>query len=61
MINLETISIQDNLFQVYRKLKDNEKWDSTLLKKLWNCTHVFRHNGMLYVCREIETINYQQL
>ena len=60
MINREVISVRGELYLVYRQLKDESKWDVDILKKLWNCTHAFRNDGMLYMCREIETINYQE-
>jgi len=60
MINREVISVKGELYLVYRQLKDESKWDVDILKKLWNCTHAFRNNGILYMCREIETINYQE-
>ena len=60
MINREVISVREELYLVYRQLKDESKWDIDILKKLWNCTHAFKNNGILYMCREIETINYQE-
>ena len=60
MINREVISVKGELYLVYRQLKDESKWDVDILKKLWNCTHAFRNDGILYMCREIETINYQE-
>ena len=60
MINREVISVKGELYLVYRQLKDESKWDVDILKKLWNCTHAFRNGGILYMCREIETINYQE-
>jgi hypothetical protein len=61
MINRKVISVKGELYLVYRQLKDESKWDVDILKKLWNCTHAFRNDGILYMCREIETINYQEL
>lgn len=60
MINREVINVKGELYLVYRQLKDESKWDVDILKKLWNCTHAFRNDGILYMCREIETINYQE-
>ena len=60
MINREVISVRGELYLVYRQLKDESKWDVDILKKLWNCPHAFKNNGILYMCREIETINYQE-
>ena len=60
MINREVISVRGELYLVHRKLKDEKKWDIEILKKLWNCTHAFRNQGALYMCKEIETINYQE-
>jgi len=58
-MNKEIISIKNTLYQVYRVLKDDPKWEADVLKKLWNCTHTFRHQEKLYVCREIEEIEYE--
>ena len=60
MINREIISVRGELYLVHKQLKDESKWDIDILKKLWNCTHAFKNNGILYMCREIETINYQE-
>ena len=60
MINRKVISVKGELYLVYRQLKDESKWDVDILKKLWNCTHAFKNDGILYMCREIETINYQE-
>lgn len=60
MINREIISVRGELYLVHKQLKDESKWDVDILKKLWNCTHAFKNNGILYMCREIETINYQE-
>ena len=51
MMNLETISIQDNLFQVYRKLKDNEKWDSAILKN-YGIAPMFSDIMVYFMCAE---------
>jgi len=60
VINREVISVRGELYLVHRQLKDESKWDVDILKKLWYCTHAFKNNGILYMCREIETINYQE-
>ena len=60
MINREVINVKGELYLVHRQLNDESKWDVDILKKLWNCTHAFKNNGILYMCREIETINYQE-
>jgi len=60
VINREVINVKGELYLVYRQLRDESKWDIDILKKLWNCTHAFKNNGILYMCREIETINYQE-
>jgi len=31
------------------------------LKDLWLCTHTFRKDGILYFCREVQTIEYEQI
>jgi|TARA_B110000977_G_scaffold40820_1_gene54972 site-specific DNA-adenine methylase len=60
-MNKEIISIRDDLYQVYRVLKDNPKWEVDILKKLWNCTHTFKHQEKLYVCRIIEEVKYEKV
>ena len=55
------LEIRGEMYKVKRKFTDNEKWDADTLKTLYNCTHVFRNNGELYVCDEITSINYQEL
>ena len=35
MINREVISVRGELYLVYRKLKDEERWDVEILKKLF--------------------------
>jgi|TARA_R110000796_G_scaffold204127_1_gene320306 hypothetical protein len=61
MNNLKIVNIHGELYQVYRILKDDPKWDFNILKKLWNCTHTFRSDGMLYVCREIIDTPYETI
>lgn len=61
MINRNVISVKGELYLVHRELRDSEKWDVSLLKEHMNCTHAFKNDGVLYMCREIETINYQEL
>ena len=60
-MNKEIISIKGNLYKVYRVLKDNPKWEVDILKKLWNCTHTFKHQEKLYVCRIIEEVKYEKV
>jgi|TARA_B110000908_G_scaffold101342_1_gene119513 site-specific DNA-adenine methylase len=60
-MNKKIISIRDDLYQVYRVLKDNPKWEVDILKKLWNCTHTFKHQEKLYVCRIIEEVKYEKV
>ena len=60
-MNKEIISIKGNLYQVYRVLKDNPKWEVDILKKLWNCTHTFKYQEKLYVCRIIEEVKYEKV
>jgi len=59
MINREAITIRDKVYLVHRKLKDETKWDVEILKKLWNCSHAFHNQGILYLCKEIEDIEYE--
>lgn len=56
MRRLEIISVGDELYQVVRVLRYEEKWDVHILKQLWNCDTAFKKDGMLYFVRDITTV-----
>ena len=61
MINREVISVKGELYLVYRKLKDEEKWDIEILHKSFGIVPMHSVTKELYsMCKEIETINYQE-
>ena len=54
--------IYNNYYQLYRTIKEPKTLPSEMvneLKDLWLCTHTFRKDGMLYFCREVQTIEYE--
>ena len=68
MINnpfLKILKIQDRMFQVKRILPESrikmnkfEDWAS-LLKQYYHVDTILRANGQLWMCNEIQNINYE--
>ena len=61
------LKIQDRMFQVKRILPENsikinkyENW-ATLLKQYYHVDTILRANGELWMCNEIQTINYESI
>ena len=60
------LEIQDKMFQVKRILPEskinmnNGEW-SSFLKEYYHVDNVLRANGDLWMCNEIETINYEEI
>ena len=59
------IEIQDRMFQVKRilpiskiKINEFENWAS-LLKQYYHVDTILRANGQLWMCNEIQNINYE--
>jgi len=57
----EVIVVADDWYQVIRKVREDREWDVELLKQYWFCTHTFRKDGILYFCREIQKVEYEEV
>ena len=57
----EIINANGNLYQVIRVLKENQlkNPDISILKKYFRCDTLLRKQGLLYFCRLIEEIEYE--
>ena len=59
------ITVQDKLFIVKRKFKENqlnlEIGKVSTLKKLYQCDTVFKAQGYVWVCNEIPEIEYEEI
>jgi len=58
----EIIKANDNLYQLVRVLKDNELKNPNMedLKKYFYCDTLLRKQGLLYFCRLIEDVEYEE-
>ena len=61
------LKVQDRMFQVKRILSENqikineyEDWAS-LLKQYYHVDTILRANGQLWMCNEIEIIDYEEI
>mgnify|MGYP003651228663 CR=1 FL=1 len=67
MINQQIIEIQERMFQVKRKLSldqlnlDKHKDWALLLKQFYHVDSLFKADGMLWVCNEIKTVEYEEI
>ena len=67
MINQQIIEIQGRMFQVKRKFPlerlDLEKHDdwASLLKQYYHVDSLFKAEGLLWLCNEIKTIEYEEI
>ena len=59
----EIISANDNLYQLIRVLKENQLKDPNTedLKEYFLCDTVLRKQGLLYFCRIINEIEYEEI
>jgi len=59
----EIISANNNLYQLIRVLKENQLKDPNTedLKEYFLCDTVLRKQGMLYFCRLIKEIEYEEI
>ena len=57
------ISANNNLYQLIRVLKENQLKDPNTedLKEYFLCDTVLRKQGMLYFCRLIKEIEYEEI
>ena len=57
----ETISVGDDWYKIFRTVREDRQWDAELLKQYWFCTHTFRKDGVLYFCREIPKVEFEEV
>ena len=59
----QIITANNNLYQLIRVLKENQLKDPNTedLKEYFLCDTVLRKQGMLYFCRIIEEIEYEEI
>ena len=59
----EIISANNNLYQLIRVLKENQLKNPNTedLKEYFLCDTVLRKQGILYFCRIIEEIEYEEI
>ena len=59
----EIITANNNLYQLIRVLKENQLKDPNTedLKEYFLCDTVLRKQGLLYFCRIIEEIEYEEI
>ena len=48
-------------FKLVRTLRDRPNLDTDLLKEHWHCDSVLRKDGVLYFCREIEDVEFENI
>jgi hypothetical protein len=62
-MNYQTLVFGDRHFKLIRTLPETPKFAKGIsdLKLLWHCDTVLKKNGMLYFCRAIENIEYEEL
>ena len=59
----EIINANDNLYQLVRVLKENQLKNPNMedLKEYFVCDTLLRKQGLLYFCRIIEEIEYEEI
>ena len=59
----EIIKANYNLYQLVRVLKENELKNPNMedLKKYFHCDTLLRKQGVLYFCRLIEDVEYEEI
>ena len=59
----EIITANGNMYQVIRMLKENQlnNPDMEILKKYFYCDTLLRKAGILYFCRLIEEVEYEEI
>ena len=60
---LKIINAKDNLYQLVRVLKESQLKNPNMedLKKYFHCDTLLRKQGMLYFCRIIKEIEYEEI
>ena len=59
----QIITANNNLYQLIRVLKENQLKNPNMedLKKYFHCDTLLRKQGLLYFCRLIEEIEYEEI
>jgi hypothetical protein len=57
----QVIHTNDSMFQIYRTIREEPNLNIDGIKKFWKCSHAFRKDGLIYFCREIETISFEEI
>ena len=57
----QLIHTQDSIFQIYKVIREEGVLDVDGIKKFWKCSHAFRKDGLLYFCREIVSIPFEEI
>lgn len=60
----EIIQIENNWYQVYRSLKEPKQLPSEMvseLRQLYGCTHTFRSDSKLFLCKEIPAVEFEEI
>jgi hypothetical protein len=57
----QVITVGDDWYQVIRTVREDRQWDVELLKQHWFCSHTFRKDGLLYFCRAIEKVEFEEI
>ena len=65
MINQKIIEVQGNLYQVKRKIPENqinlEKGNINDLKLFFHCDTLFKSQGYFWIVNEIKEISYEEI
>ena len=57
----QVIQINDSIYQIYRIIQEEGVLNVDGIKKFWKCSHAFRKDGVLYFCREIVSIPFEEI
>lgn len=57
----QVIYVNDGMFQVYRTIKEEPNLNVDFIKQYWECSHTFKKDGLLFFCREIVSIPFEEI
>ena len=59
----QIITANDNLYQLVRTIREDQLKNPNMedLKKYFNCDTLLRKQGLLYFCRLIKEIEYEEI
>jgi len=60
----EIIQVENNWYQVYRSIKEPKQLPNDMvveLRQLYGCTHAFRANDKLFLCKEVPTVEFKEI